>query len=128
MVKSEAEMVQPQYRNSFVAMDAAVQYRPPRATRKPRFFGTMTGFIYDPQDDPATDAAHVDPQGRYLVHFPFDGDDGINSASANNRLHTAPVRMARPYGGADEGQYFPIKINTEVLLVFINGDIDRMLS
>ncbi len=108
----------PQYRNSFTAIDAALPYRPPLLTPKPRFHGTMTAFIHA---EAGGDLAEVDDQGRYRVLLPFDraGND------ASERKASAWIRMATPYAGRSRGMYFPMQGGTEVLLTFINGDPDR---
>jgi hypothetical protein len=112
----------PQYRNSFVAMDATEQYRPPQKTPKPRFFGTMTAFIYA---ETGKKNAEVDQEGRYRVHLPFDRADGTKDSSDPNRKASTWIRMAQPYVGQEQGMYFPLADGTEVLLTFINGDPDQ---
>jgi len=112
----------PQYHNSFVAMDANEQYRPPRNTVKPRFYGTMTAFIYA---EAASLNAEIDEFGRYRVHLPFDRADGTLSSADPDRKASAWMRMAQPYVGQEQGMYFPLAGGTEVLLTFINGDPDQ---
>jgi type VI secretion system secreted protein VgrG len=112
----------PQYRNSFVAMDATVQYRPPQKTPKPRFFGTMTAFVYA---ETGKKNAEVDEEGRYRVHLPFDRADGTKDSTDPNRKASTWIRMAQPYVGQEQGMYFPLADGTEVLLTFINGDPDQ---
>ncbi|NNE64862.1 MAG: type VI secretion system tip protein VgrG, partial [Gammaproteobacteria bacterium] len=68
---------QPQYQNNFVAIDASVQFRPGRKTPRPRFYGTMTAFIYA---EVATMNAEIDEFGRYRVQLPFDRADGTMSS------------------------------------------------
>ncbi len=111
----------PQYRNSFVAIAATEQFRPARLTPKPRFYGTMTAFVY--AEGEADNIAQVDGQGRYRVHMPFDRADP--SATGAHRKASAWLRMAQPYVGQGQGMYFPMKNGTEVLLTFINGDPDQ---
>lgn len=112
----------PQYQNSFVAMDANEQYRPPRNTAKPRFYGTMTAFIYA---EAATMNAEIDEMGRYRVQLPFDRADGTLSSTDPDRKASAWMRMAQPYVGQEQGMYYPLSGGTEVLLTFINGDPDQ---
>ncbi len=112
----------PQYRNSFVVIDASLQYRPPRKTPKPRFFGTMTAFIHA---ESGTMNAEIDQQGRYRVHLPFDRADGTMESTDPDRKASTWIRMAQPYVGQDQGMYFPLAGGTEVLLTFINGDPDQ---
>ncbi len=119
---ADAEKTEPFYQNEFSAFQENVQFRPIRDTAIPKFFGTMTAFIYA---EAATGVAEVDRQGRYRVHLPFDRADGGKETSDPDRKSSAWIRMAQPYVGEDEGTYFPLKGNTEVLLTFINGDPDR---
>ncbi|MFQ5674366.1 MAG: type VI secretion system Vgr family protein, partial [bacterium] len=111
-----------QYSNAFVAIEVSTQFRPPLLTKKPRFYGTITAFVYA---EAATGMAEVDAQGRYRVHLPFDRAEGGKESSDPNRKASCWVRMAQPFVGEDEGMYFPLKGGTEVLLTFINGDPDR---
>ena len=113
----------PQYRNSFVAIEAAEQFRPARLTPKPRFYGTMTAFVY--AEAAGGVSAEVDEQGRYRVHLPFDRAEGTKDSSDPDRKASTWIRMAQPYAGENEGMCFPLKAGTEVLLTFINGDPDR---
>jgi len=112
----------PEYRNSFVAIEATEQYRPPRKTPKPRFFGTMTAFVYA---ETGKKNAEVDLEGRYRVHLPFDRADGTKDSTDPHRKASTWIRMAQPYVGQDQGMYFPLADGTEVLLTFINGDPDQ---
>ncbi len=110
-----------QYRNDFVAIDATIQFRPGRNTPKPRFYGTMTAFIYA---EAATMKAEIDEYGRYRVHLPFDRADGTLLSTDPHRKASTWIRMAQPYVGQEQGMYYPLTGGTEVLLTFINGDPD----
>ena len=112
----------PQYRNSFVAIEASEQFRPARVTAKPRFYGTMTAFIYA---ESTTMKAEIDEFGRYRVHLPFDRSDGTLLSTDPHRKASTWIRMAQPYVGQEQGMYFPLTGGTEVLLTFINGDPDQ---
>ncbi|HEX7030859.1 MAG TPA: type VI secretion system tip protein TssI/VgrG [Gammaproteobacteria bacterium] len=107
----------PRYANTFTAIPADVQFRPERVTPKPRFDGTMTAIVY--AENAASKLAEVNETGHYRVRLPFD------RAGADGEKASHWIRMAQPYAGADQGMYFPLKANTEVLLTFINGDPDR---
>ncbi|MFZ0448530.1 MAG: type VI secretion system tip protein TssI/VgrG [Desulfatiglandaceae bacterium] len=103
------------YVNRFGSIPADLQYRPERKTPKPRFYGSMNAKV------DATDGqyAEIDDEGRYKVRLFFDQSD--RGASKASRW----VRMAQPYSGRDYGMHFPLHGNTEVLLTFVNGDLDR---
>ena len=104
------------YRNSFSSIPSSVQFRPERASHKPRISGTLTARI-----DAAGSGqyAELDSQGRYKVVLPFD------TSGRKNGKASAWVRMAQPYAGNNHGMHFPLHKDTEVLLTFIDGDPDR---
>ncbi|SPB14543.1 VgrG-5 [Caballeronia novacaledonica] len=104
------------YRNSFRAIPASVQFRPPRTTQKPRVAGTMTAFI---DSEGSGQYAELDEFGQYKVQLPFDLTD------KNPNKGSARVRMATPYAGSDHGMHFPLHKGAEVLLSFSDGDPDR---
>ena len=110
-----------QYTNSFTAINSEVQFRPQRSTPRPRFYGTITAFVYSADDG---EYAYVNENGHYRVTLPFRRllDDATERA-------THWIRMAQPYhgirDGVSEGMFYPLMSGTEVLLTFINGDPDR---
>jgi type VI secretion system secreted protein VgrG len=109
------------YVNSFEAIDAALTYRPPRITPRPRIHGLITGVVEQEPEAPPGDYAKIDEQGRYTVKFLFD------TAPPGQRKASRPVRMLQPHAGPDYGMHFPLKPGIEVLLGFIDGDPDRPL-
>ena len=107
---------QTSYRNSFVALPAATQFRPARTTPKPRVAGTMNATI---DAEGSGEYAELDAYGQYKVQIPFDRTEkGAAKGSA-------PVRMASPYAGSDHGMHFPLHKGAEVLLSFTDGDPDQ---
>lgn len=110
------ENTQPGYSNHFVCLPSDVQFRPERKTAKPRFNGTMNAVV-DAAGDGST--AELDDQGRYKVTLPFDLS-GRKGGKASRW-----IRMAQPYSGPDYGAHFPLHKGSEVLLTFIDGDLDR---
>jgi type VI secretion system secreted protein VgrG len=105
------------YRNSFVAIDASVRFRPERLTPKPKIHGIVNALVL-PQ--PGTDGTQpwLDDNGRYVVRLLFDTADAEGKAS-----HT--IRMAQAHAGPDIGIHFPLRPGVEVLLAFVHGDPDR---
>lgn len=111
-----SEGIETIYRNSFRAIPAATQFRPERATTKPRVAGTMNATI---DSEGSGKYAELDEYGQYKVQLPFDlTDKQANKGSAR-------VRMATPYSGSDHGMHFPLLKGAEVLLSFTDGDPDR---
>ncbi len=104
------------YRNSFECIPAAAQFRPERATERPRIHGTLSAKI----DAAGTGQyAELDSQGRYKVILPFD----LSGRSGGKA--SAYLRMMQPYAGPGMGMHAPLHKGTEVLLSFIDGDPDR---
>lgn len=107
------------YSANFTAIDANQEYRPPRVTPVP----VVPGFISATIDatDPDDDRADLDDQGRYLAHLHFDRDETLGAGQRSPR-----IRMCQPYGGLGErGMHFPLVRGTEVMVAFLNGDLDR---
>ncbi|MEO1087069.1 MAG: type VI secretion system tip protein VgrG [Acidobacteriota bacterium] len=107
------------YSANFTAIDAHLEYRPPQITPVPSIPGIITATV--DSSDADAERADLDDQGRYLTHFHFDVDREPGAGKWSLRL-----RMCQPYGGhADRGIHFPLIKGTEVLVAFVNGDIDR---
>jgi type VI secretion system secreted protein VgrG len=121
------------YRNHFLAVPAE---RPlvPRARTRPALPGTQTAWIVG-HDSPV----HTDRDHRVIVQFawqrgqrPLPGGlphdpsspDGSGHAPADDRS-TPWVRVALPWAGENWGAVAVPRIGTEVLVAFIEGDIDR---
>ncbi len=106
----------PDYHISFRAIPAGIQYRPARTTFWPRLHGTMHAKV---EAEGSGKYAFLDEQGRYKVRLPFDLADHPEGKAS------CWLRMAQPYGGSNHGMHFPLHKGTEVLLTFIDGDLDR---
>ncbi len=109
------------YSNTFRAIPAAVLYRPQKRTPVPHFFGLLSATI---DAEGSGDYAELDKKGRYKIRLPFDLEDK-NKGKASHW-----IRMAEPYAGnaaQDKafGMHFPLLKGTEVLISFVEGDIDR---
>ena len=112
------KQTRPQYQNSFVAISADVQYRPPLKTIKPRITGNLHARI---DGELMSEYAQLDSEGRYKVSMPFD----FHNDDHPEGLASARVRMMQPYAGKNRGMQFPMAKGTEVLLSFVDGDPDR---
>ena len=104
------------YTNRFVAIPSGVQFRPERKAEMPRLNGTMNAKV---DSAGSGQYAEIDDKGRYKVILPYDLS-GRKGGKASRF-----VRMAQPYAGADYGMHFPLHKDIEVLLTFIDGDVDR---
>lgn len=121
------------YENSFEGYFSDAPYRPERLTPKALVPGMLNGQIAgDSAEDEEGSSeaggegeeddrpyAKVDDQGRYRVQFLFDTKD------EEGRLASRAIRMAQPHAGAGYGFHFPLRVGTEVLIGFVNGDPDR---
>jgi len=110
---------EPEYRNQFTCIPAAVQYRTPRRTPKPDAPGVVTATV----ESAGGDYAYIDDQGRYRARMHFD-----ERGDRSDGTRTLPIRMTQPYSGSDYGMHFPNHADTELIVAFENGDIDRPIA
>jgi type VI secretion system secreted protein VgrG len=108
------------YVNTFKAVDASREYRPPRVTPRPRIHGVLTAITEPAPAGASGHHAQLDEQGRYTVKFFFDA-----AAGEGRPRSSAPVRMAQPHAGDGYGMHFPLKASVEVTVSFVDGDPDR---
>lgn len=104
------------YHNEFLAIPIDIPFRPARITPRPRVGGVLTGII---DGTTVGQYAEVDDQGRYRVKFMFD------TSGAGEGKASSVVRMMQPHSGAGYGMHFPLRVGTEVLITFFDGDPDR---
>lgn len=104
------------YSNEFDCIPGDEVYRPERSTPWPSIHGMINAKV---DAGGSGDYAEIDDQGRYKVKLPFDLSDAKDGKASRF------IRMAQPYAGADMGMHFPLHKDTEVLLTFIDGDVDR---
>ena len=104
------------YENHFECIPAKEPFRPPRTTEKPKLYGVMNAKI---DATGLGEYAEVDSMGRYKVKLPFDLSDKKDGKASRY------IRMAQPYAGVGMGMHFPLHKGTEVLLSFVDGDLDR---
>ncbi len=104
------------YANSFDATRGKTQYRPRHVTPRPRVFGLVTAFIEEYLDSGRY--AVIDDRGRYWVRFEFDTGE-------HPTKHSFPIRMVQPHAGPSYGMHLPLKRGTEVMVAFLDGDVDR---
>jgi type VI secretion system secreted protein VgrG len=88
-------------------------FKPPQLTGKPTIFGPQTARVVGEKGE----EIDVDDQGRILVKFHWDRDDE----------HLYRVRVAQVWAGDSWGGSFIPRIDQEVIVEFLEGDIDRPL-
>ncbi|MGD0770040.1 MAG: type VI secretion system tip protein VgrG [Tepidisphaeraceae bacterium] len=100
---------------SFTALDASVQYRPPRITPKPIVRGPQTAIVVGQAGDEIT----TDQYGRVKLQFHWDryGKSDENSSCW--------IRVAQIWAGNKWGGMFIPRIGQEVIVDFLEGDPDR---
>ena len=107
------------YENNFECIPVSVPFRPERRTPIPFVAGVHTATV----DGPTWGGrAEIDADGRYKVTF-------VNTAASSTRDKGSDyVRKASPYSGkGDTGLELPLLPGTEVLIAYLNGDIDYPL-
>jgi|GEM_PF-6989575 len=141
------------YSNTFTAIPAGVQFRPRRATPRPRIGGLLTGAVWltpDSKGDGSPPSllqllpAQVNPlpgfQGTsskndinaYVPPPPPMDDQGrylvtlpfANGAVPGASHVSAWIRMAQPSAGQWTGTHFMLEPGNEVLLAFVDGNPD----
>jgi type VI secretion system secreted protein VgrG len=122
------------YRNRFACVRAAVPLVPPATAQRVRgaALGPQTALVVG-----LPGAANTTQRGQQIrIQFPWQRGPGANAGGALHNTETegnAPgddssgtwVRVAEALAGPNFGSQFTPRIGTEVLVDFIEGDIDR---
>ncbi|HET7794429.1 MAG TPA: type VI secretion system tip protein TssI/VgrG [Rhizobacter sp.] len=125
------------YCNHFIAVPAAAT-QVPAAVAKPRAPGVQTALVVGHADDTVTTERDLRVRIQFpwqRGHAPLAGGFGSPLTAGQQETGHAPgdaaasqwVRVAQPSAGANWGAVFVPRIGTEVLVDFIDGDIDRPL-
>ncbi len=103
------------YTNEFQCIPAALQYRPPRITKKPRMEGAQTALVV------GASGKEIDPDqfGRVKVQFHWDRTGTYDLSSS------CWVRVATPWAGQTWGMIHVPRIGHEVIVDFLDGDPDQ---
>ncbi len=103
------------YENGFEAVPADTPLRPFRRRGKPVVHGTQSAVIVGPQGE----EIHTDRYGRVKVRFHWDPRREADEQSS------CWMRVAQGWAGQAFGSFFLPRVGQEVLVSFIDGDIDR---
>ena len=103
------------YHNSFECLPIAVEWRPDRATPRPRIPGIQTATVVGPEGE----EIFTDEHGRIKVQFDWD------RRKHNNDEASCFIRVVQPWAGNGWGFVFLPRIGMEVAVTFIDGDPDR---
>jgi type VI secretion system secreted protein VgrG len=104
-----------QYQSRFTAIAADVQYRPQRVTPIPRVRGVQTAIVVGASGE----EIYCDKYGRIKVQFHWDREGAYDDKSS------CWVRVATHWAGAQWGAIHLPRVGQEVIVDFIEGDVDR---
>ncbi|TWI13380.1 type VI secretion system Vgr family protein [Aerolutibacter ruishenii] len=134
------------YANAFLAVPRTLPWRPllaaevtladqpaaivPRLNPRPTAPGYQTAIVVGAQGETQPQGArelHCDALGRIRVRFHWQGArDGSDAAGASCIAgDSCWLRVAQRYAGPGVGTQFLPRIGQEVLIAFLDGDIDR---
>lgn len=106
------------YSNKFTAFQSDVEFRPQRATTRPRVYGAETAIVMGPEGE----EIYTDLYGRIKVRFHWDHDE---DEELTDDTRTCWIRVAQSFAGSGFGALFTPRVGQEVLVTFINGNPDR---
>jgi type VI secretion system secreted protein VgrG len=102
------------YRNEFIALREAVQFRPALKHPIPKIQGMQTAVV----TGPAQEEIHCDQYGRVKVRFHWDRSEDSESTSCW-------VRVASSWAGAGYGAVTIPRVGMEVLVAFEEGHASK---
>lgn len=106
------------YRNRFKAIPHGAgkpPFRPLPVTPKPRVYGSQTAHVVGP----AGEEIFTDKYGRVKVQFHWDRDGKYDANSS------CWVRVAQSWAGNKWGMVFIPRVGMEVVVHFVEGDLDQ---
>lgn len=104
-----------EYHNEFICFPADVHFRPPLVHSKPWMQGPQTATVVGP----AGEEIYIDELGRIKVQFHWDREGKRDENS------TCFIRVMQPWAGTGWGTSFIPRIGMEVVINFVDGDMDR---
>jgi type VI secretion system secreted protein VgrG len=117
----------PPYRNTFTAVRRPIPLVPEytrTAHQKPTAKGFTTATVVGPEGEEIFTAVH----GRIKIHFHWQRQQDHPDGGADFDDHSSTwVRVALPSAGATWGSQYIPRIGQEVVIDFVEGDIDRPL-
>ena len=128
--KASAQSTQqstPPYRNTFTAVRRHIPLVPEyqqTAHQKPTAKGLTTATVVGPEGE----EIFTDEHGRIKIEFHWQRQQDHPEGGADRDDHSSTwVRVAMPSAGAAWGTQFIPRIGQEVVIDFVEGDIDRPL-
>jgi type VI secretion system secreted protein VgrG len=104
----------PGYSNAFMVIPSSVTYRPEQRHEKPMVPGLLSAVVTGPKGE----EIWPDQYGRVNVQFHFDREGKMDEKSS------CWLRTIQFWNGTTWGSQFIPRIGDEVLVTFVNGDMD----
>jgi len=104
-----------EYGNEFHCIPSSVPFRPRRVTPRPAVRGPQSAVVVGP----AGEEIYTDEYGRIKVQFHWDRKGKSDEKSS------CWMRVATPWAGAQWGAISIPRIGWEVMVAFLDGDLDR---
>jgi len=105
------------YENQFTCISYSTVYRPARVTPRPTVRGVQTAIVVGPSGE----EIYTDQYGRVKVQFHWDRE------GKNNENSSCWIRVATYWAGKQWGAIHIPRIGQEVIVDFLEGDVDRPL-
>src|SRR5271157_177878 len=110
--------VQPfEYSNGFTCIASPTTYRPARVTPAPRVKGLQSAMVVGPSGE----EIYTDQYSRVKVQFHWDRE------GKNDEKSSCWIRVATFWAGKQWGAIHIPRIGQEVVVDFVDGDVDRPL-
>ncbi|XOB63262.1 type VI secretion system Vgr family protein [Campylobacterota bacterium DY0563] len=105
-----------EYETNFEAIPKDIPYKPPYTIVKPIIPGVLTARVSNGESNTKDfiNTIDVDEQGRIKVLFHFE----------TNQTSSCYLRLSNFFSGTNFGSQFLPRVNSEVIVSFINGDPD----
>jgi type VI secretion system secreted protein VgrG len=103
------------YRCSFDCIRSGLPFRPERRTPRPVMSGPQTAMVVGP----SSEEIWCDPHGRIKVQFHWDREGTKDDGSS------CWVRVSQAWAGPGWGALYLPRIGQEVVVDFLDGDVDR---
>jgi type VI secretion system secreted protein VgrG len=106
-----------EYSNGFACIASSTPYRPPRVTPPPRVKGLQSAMVVGPSGE----EIYTDQYSRVKVQFHWDRE------GKNDEKSSCWMRVATFWAGKQWGAIHIPRIGQEVVVDFVDGDVDRPL-
>lgn len=105
-----------QYEVEFEAIPKDISYKPPISVKKPKINSILTAIVSNtnPNTKDYANTIDVDDKGRVKVLFSFE----------RNKTTSCYLRVSTFFAGNKYGSQFLPRVNSEVIVIFVNGDPD----